>query len=235
MGAQHEMVRWIKKEFPTIDVVGGNVVTRGQAKNLIDCGVDGLRVGMGVGSVSRAQEVGACGRAQASAVFHTARLGREAGIPIIADGGIGNPGHMIKCLCMGASAAMCGSLLAGAEEAPGEYFFSQDGRRLKSIRGNQSVESMKKEFLGRQKRSGSQIMVAQGVSGTVADKGSMMKYIPYLVQGMKHGMQDIGMRSVAEVHEKLYSHLLRFELRSAAAQREGGIHSLHSFERTLYA
>jgi len=233
--AQHEMIRWIKKEFPAIDVIGGNVVTRRQAKHLIDCGVDGLRVGMGVGSVSRAQEVGACGRAQASAVYSTAKLARAAGIPIIADGGIGNPGHIIKCLCMGAGTAMCGSLLAGAEESPGEYFFSQDGRRLKSIRGTQSCESMKKDTLGQSKSSSSQVMVAQGVSGTVPDKGSMMKYIPYLIQGMKHGMQDIGMRSVAEVHEKLYASVLRFELRSAAAQKEGGIHGLHSFERTLYA
>jgi len=235
--AQHEMIRWIKKEFPSIDVVGGNVVTRKQAKHLMDCGVDGLRVGMGVGSVSRAQEVGACGRAQASAVYNIATLARAAGIPVLADGGIGSPGHIIKCLCMGANAAMCGSLLAGAEESPGDYFFSDDGRRLKSIRGNQSVESFQanKDQVGQSKRSSSQVMVAQGVTGTVQDKGSMMKYLPYLVQSMKHGMQDIGVRSVEEMHEKLFSYDLRFELRSSAAQREGGIHNLHSFERTLFA
>lgn len=234
--AQHEMIKWIKKEFPDIDVVGGNVVTRKQAKNLIDCGVDGLRVGMGVGSVSRAQEVGACGRAQASAVYNTSKIARAAGIPVLADGGIGSPGHMIKSLCMGASAAMCGSLLAGAEEAPGDYFFSDEGRRLKCIRGTSSVESIQKEdTFGRSKRSSSQVMVAQGVTGTVQDKGTMSKYLPYLIQSMKHGLQDIGMGSVSETHEKLFSYKLRFELRSTAAQREGGIHGLHNFERRLYA
>jgi len=236
--AQHDMIKWIKKEFRSVDVVGGNVVTRLQAKHLIDCGVDGLRVGMGVGSVSRAQEVGACGRAQASAVYNVARFARSFGVPIIADGGIGSPGHITKCLCMGAGAAMCGSLLAGAEESPGDYFFSENGFRLKSIRGTQSVESMKKlsnDVLGRSKRSGSEVMVAQGVTGTVQDKGSMMKYLPYLVQSVKHGMQDIGVMSVEEMHKRLFSFQLRFEIRSSAAQREGGVHGLHSFERRLYA
>merc|ERR1711865_793291 len=131
---------------------------------------------------------------------------------------------------------MCGSLLAGAEEAPGDYFFSDEGRRLKCIRGQSSVESIQKEeSFGREKRSSSQVMVAQGVTGTVQDKGTMMKYLPYLIQSMKHGMQDIGVRSVEEMHEKLFSYDLRFELRSSAAQREGGIHNLHSFERTLFA
>jgi IMP dehydrogenase len=236
---QAEMIRWIKKEYPDVDVVGGNVVTRMQAKHLIDAGADGLRVGMGVGSVSRAQDVAACGRAQASAVFNTALVARAAGIPIIADGGIGSPGHIIKSLCMGASVAMCGSLLAGCEESPGDYFFSETGIRLKAIRGNQSLDTLNKAAAGkdqgRSKRSGAQIMVAQGVSGTVQDKGSMFSYLPYLIQSAKHGMQDIGMQSVAKLHDHLHSFKLRFELRSAAAQREGGIHSLHSFERKLYA
>lgn len=237
--AQHDMIRFIKKEFPDIDVVGGNVVTRRQAKNLIDCGVDGLRIGMGVGSVSRAQEVSACGRAQASAVYHCSKLGRSVGVPVIADGGIGNPGQITKCLCMGASAAMCGSLLAGSEEAPGEYFWSTEQgvtRRLKAIRGTQSVDTLGSEDkLGRSKRSGSEMMVAHGVSGTVQDKGSMMKYVPYLIQSMKHGMQDMGVKSVTGIHDRLFSNKLVFELRSAAAQREGGIHDLASFERTLFS
>jgi len=232
--AQRDMIRFIKKEFPDIDVVGGNVVTRRQAKHLIDCGADALRVGMGVGSVSRAQEVSACGRAQASAVYHISKLGRALGIPVIADGGIGSPGQITKCLCMGASAAMCGSLVAGSEEAPGEYFWSDKGTRLKAIRGNKSAEILE-EKLGRSKRSGSTMLVAHGVSGTVQDKGSMMKYVPYLIQSIKHGMQDIGAKSIVDIHEKLFSNKLQFELRSAAAQREGGIHDLASFERTLFS
>merc|ERR1712070_747218 len=169
-------------------------------------------------------EVCACGRAQASAVYNVAKLARKYGIPILADGGISSPGHIVKALCLGAGAAMCGSLLAGTEESPGEFFYADNGVRLKRYRGMGSIDAMKKGSDDRYFGTTTTVKVAQGVSGTVQDKGSVHRYLPYLTQGIRHGMQDIGSNSVDDLRTRLYDGQMRFELRSAAAQREGGVH-----------
>merc|ERR1712157_612954 len=163
-----------------------------------------------------------------------AKLAKQYDVPIIADGGISSPGHIVKAFCLGAGTAMCGSLLAGTQESPGDFFYS-GGIRLKLYRGMGSIDAMKKGSDDRYFGSGTSVKVAQGVSGSVQDKGSIHRYMPYLVQGLKHGMQDIGAVSVDNLREMLHGGQLRFELRSAVAQREGGVHGLHSFERKLFA
>ena len=163
-------------------------------------------------------------------VLHNcAKAAGERGVPVIADGGISNIGHIAKALAIGASSAMMGSMLAGTAEAPGEYFY-EEGVRVKRYRGMGSPEAMAQRSAQRYMERDEQIKVAQGVSGTVVDKGSVVDYVPYLMQGVRHALQDVGCPSLHRMHEALRSGDLRFEKRSVFARVEGGVHSLHSFQ-----
>jgi len=225
---QIEMLKFIKENFPGIDVIAGNVVSTRQAAALIEAGADALRIGMGPGSICITQTMMAVGRPQATAVYHCAKYARQYGIPVIADGGIQGPGHIAKALAIGAATVMAGYLLAGTAEAPGEYFY-ENGMRVKRYRGMASVEAMKAGGGKRYLDEGDRVIVPQGVSGTVLDRGSLVDYVPYLMKGLQQAFQDMGYRTVSELHEALYSGELRFEHRTPAAQAEGTVHSLHTF------
>ncbi|MBI4583957.1 MAG: IMP dehydrogenase [Planctomycetes bacterium] len=229
---QIQLIEHLKTLYPQIDVLAGNVVTQAQCLHLIEAGADGIRVGMGPGSICITQETMAVGRAQATAVYRTSALCRKHDIPVVADGGISNIGFLVKALAVGGSVSMMGGLFAGTQEAPGDYFY-KDGVRVKKYRGMASVEAMEKGGAKRYYRDDREIRVAQGVSGLVVDKGSILDLFPYLQQGLRTAFQDMGYRTIPELHAALEEGRLFFEARSFSAQREGGVHSLFSYQEPV--
>jgi IMP dehydrogenase len=150
---------------------------------------------------------------------------------------------------MGATTVMMGGLLAGTHESPGQYYVSQDGKLVKSYRGMGSIDAMEdKKAAGGAKDSkaanagtaryfseGDRVLVAQGVSGSVADRGSVTKFLPYLQAGVQHSLQDIGVQSLNELRSAVNAGTVRFELRTVSAQAEGGITGMTTYEKKLYS
>jgi IMP dehydrogenase len=199
-----EMVRMLKKNFPHIDVVAGNVATAKACKDLIEAGVDGIKVGIGPGSICTTRVVAGIGVPQFSAVLECAEFCRKNNIPVIADGGIKLSGDVVKALAAGASSVMIGSLFAGTDEAPGEMVLYQ-GRAYKVYRGMGSLGAM---ALGSKDRYGQGSVedvgkfVPEGIEGQVPYRGSLSSNIFQLVGGLRSGMGYVGAKDLADLHAK---------------------------------
>ncbi len=227
---EQRMISYLKSRYPDVDVIAGNVVTQQQAETLIHSGADALRVGMGPGSICITQNMMAVGRSQGTAVYRVAALARRYGVPVMADGGVNGIGPMAKALALGASTQMVGNLLAGTQEAPGEYFY-ENGVRVKRYRGMASLEAMEqggnKRYLVDAKDA---VKVPQGVTGTVVDKGSLLDYVPYLMKGLQQALQDMGYQDIPSIHSALWDGRLRLERRTPSGAAEGSVHSLVSYQ-----
>ncbi len=199
-----EMVRLLKKTFPHIDVVAGNVATAKACKDLMEAGVDGIKVGIGPGSICTTRVVAGIGVPQFSAVLECAEFCRKNNIPVIADGGIKLSGDVVKALAAGASSVMIGSLFAGTDEAPGEMVLYQ-GRAYKVYRGMGSLGAM---TLGSKDRYGQGAvedmgkLVPEGIEGQVPYRGSLSSNIFQLVGGLRSGMGYVGAKTLVELYEK---------------------------------
>lgn len=234
---QLDTIKYIKETYPDqVDIIGGNVVTPAQTEKLIDAGVHGIKIGMGIGSICTTQEVCGVGRGQASSIYYVSKYANSRGIPTIADGGIASAGSILKAICLGAHTVMMGSMLAGTHESPGKVIY-KDGVRLKTYRGMGSKEAANAKHKNHASKTRycdtdtESIFVAQGVSGYVTSKKSIKKYIPYLRKSLKHGMQDAGIKTIHELQTKAFDGTIKIELRSNGAQREGMVHDLYTSDK----
>ena len=199
-------VRWIKENFPSVDVIGGNIATADAARALVDAGADGVKVGIGPGSICTTRIVTGMGVPQISAVSNVAEALAEADVPLIADGGIRFSGDISKSLVAGAYSVMLGGMFAGTEEAPGEVELYQ-GRTYKSYRGMGSIGAMAQkqgssDRYFQDSSVGSEKLVPEGIEGRVPYKGSVSAIIHQLMGGVRSSMGYAGCASVNEMRTK---------------------------------
>jgi IMP dehydrogenase len=198
-----ERVSWIKKNFPDIDVIGGNIATAAAARDLVDAGADAVKVGIGPGSICTTRIVAGVGVPQISAISNVAEALAGTGVPLIADGGIRFSGDVSKAMVAGAYAVMIGSMFAGTEEAPGEVELFQ-GRSYKSYRGMGSIAAMQKGSSDRyfQADSADEKLVPEGVEGRVPFKGPLVNTIHQLLGGVRSSMGYVGCATIDELRTR---------------------------------
>ncbi len=213
-------VKSIKSKFPEVQLITGNVATYEGAKELISLGVDGVKVGIGPGSICTTRVVSGAGVPQIRAISECARAAREGGVPLIADGGIKYSGDITKAIAAGADCVMIGSLLAGTDESPGETILFQ-GRTFKSYRGMGSMGAMSQGSSERYAQAPGGKLVPEGIEGRVAAKGPLSEMAYQLVGGLRSGMGYCGARDIQELQQNA-----RFLRVSPAGLRESHVHDV---------
>jgi len=213
-------VKSIKSKFPEVQLITGNVATYEGAKELISLGVDGVKVGIGPGSICTTRVVSGAGVPQIRAISECARATREGGVPLIADGGIKYSGDITKAIAAGADCVMIGSLLAGTDESPGETILFQ-GRTFKTYRGMGSMGAMSQGSSERYSQEPGGKLVPEGIEGRVAAKGPLSDLSYQLVGGLRSGMGYCGARDIRELQHKA-----RFLRVSSAGLRESHVHDV---------
>src|SRR5467141_4006366 len=193
-----EAVRTIKRKLPEVQLITGNVATYEGARELISLGVDGIKVGIGPGSICTTRVVSGAGVPQITAISECSRAAREASVPLIADGGVKYSGDITKAIAAGADTVMIGSLLAGTDESPGETILYQ-GRTFKTYRGMGSLGAMAQGGSDRYSQDPNAKLVPEGIEGRVASKGPLSELVFQLVGGLKAGMGYCGCRDIPEL------------------------------------
>ena len=198
-----QMVRTVKKAFTNLEILAGNIATAAAAKALVDCGVDGVKVGIGPGSICTTRVVAGVGVPQFSAIKEVAQAIKDSGIPIIADGGIRYSGDIVKALAAGADTIMAGSLFAGVEESPGETIIL-NGRKFKSYRGMGSLEAMQqgsKDRYFQDMEEDVKKLVPEGIAAQVPYKGTLAEVCYQLIGGIRAGMGYCGAPDLAALRK----------------------------------
>nr|WP_297383723.1 IMP dehydrogenase [uncultured Roseateles sp.] len=222
-----ERVRWVKKNYPQVQVIGGNIATGAAALALVEAGADAVKVGIGPGSICTTRIVAGVGVPQIAAIDFVATALRGTGVPAIADGGIRYSGDIAKAIAAGASTVMMGGMFAGTEEAPGEVILYQ-GRSYKSYRGMGSIGAMKAGSADRYFQENDETtnpnadkLVPEGIEGRVPYKGSMVAIVHQMGGGLRASMGYCGCASIADMHEKA-----EFVEITSAGIRESHVHDV---------